>query len=322
MKVFIYSIPRPSAFGIQDWTGTSSGKKMLKTKIGKCKDGRQAPWSPKYAGYVNGLSYKPWVENGEQLKDTQGIPLTLQDKMEQKWNLPKGYLTNKAWMRGDSMREEDMTYYQRKRWPLNDGCTVLDLTNFDDEMFYYVCLDASFCANSETEWRQGKWHKATHYIALENEAEEIKFNKNQIKSKAFSDLHNADLTPTMKAKFVAILELSNAFSNLTQEQIHNLLFEYVDKSTFTPNSNIDKLNRLNKLLETPTGREEIEAMFLLKQALDSRIIYEKQGSYNWVRPEGHIVLGENYGEAIGFLNNPKKTILVEELQREIKLKTV
>jgi len=319
MKIFIYSIERPSAFGIQDWVNDASGKKLKKTKIGRCRDRRQALYNPKYGGLATGL-HLPWMENGVQVVDTDGRPATLQQKMERKWRLDPGYLTNKPPMKGDSLKDSDRTYFQRKSWTLNDGCTVLDLENFDDEMFYYVCLAGSFCANSEKEYREHKAPKAQYYIALENESEELKYSKNQRKSKAFADMYKESMTPTIKEKIIVILELAGAFSTLTQEQVHNLLYEYIDKTTFAPNSNIEKFEGLVSQLDTPTGREEIEAKYLLRQAVDSRVIYEKQGAYKWARPTGEIILGETYSETIDFLSSPKKDAIIQDLKEEIKLK--
>jgi len=322
MKIFIYSIPRKSAFGIHDWTSEASGKKLLKTKIWKCTDKIQAFYNPKFGGFANGLSYKPWIENGEQVKDKDGKPLMLQHKMEQKWGLPENFLTNKLNHRDDPKNKVPLSYYTTKVWKLNDGCTVLDLDNFDDEMFYYVCLESKLVANSEKEWKQHLWPKAQYYIALENEAEELKYNKNQIKSKAFALLHNDNMTPSNKEKIASVLELTNSFAALTIEQIDNLLFEYIDKSTFAPGSNIDKFTDIANQLNTPTGRENLEAKYLLKKGLDSRIVYEKQGAYNWTKPTGQITLGENYLEAVEFILNPKKSALVEELEQEIKIRTI
>lgn len=94
-KVFIQSIPRETATKISDWTNDSSGKKLKKTKIGRCRDTIMCLYNPKYGGLANGLSYKPWMEDGKQKTDENGNKLTLQDREEQRWNLPKGYLTNR-----------------------------------------------------------------------------------------------------------------------------------------------------------------------------------------------------------------------------------
>lgn len=260
------------------------------------------------------------MENGAQVKDEQGNLLTLQDKLEKKWNLTKGFLNNKTWRKGDSLAEENMSYYQRKSWKLNDGATVLDTKAMDDELGYYMYLDSKFVANSEREWREHKWPKATHYIALENEAEELKYKRNEVKSKAFAALHAEDMTPTMREKFCAILNLSNARSVLSSEQSHNTLFEYIDKTSYGPGSNIEKFLELCTLLKTPLGREEAEARFTLKRGLDTRTIYERQGAYIWPKATGQITLGETLSEAVQFLLNPKKQALAQELEEEMKLK--
>lgn len=241
--------------------------------------------------------------------------------MEQKWNKPKGYFTNRALMKGDNVKDEDRTYFQRMKWSLQDGSTTFDLDTMDGEMGYYVCLGSSRVANSEKEWRSHLWPNAQWYIALENESDAIKYQRNEIKSKAFAALHSQDLTNTYKRKFVSLLEISSTRSNLSVEQVNNLLYDYIDKSTFTPGSNIDKFNELFNLLSTPHGRDELEARYMLKEALDNRIIYEKQGTYTWVRSTGQLSIGERYSEAVDFLLNPKKAAEVEELQEMIKAKS-
>lgn len=321
-KVFIYSIPRETATGVDAWTNDSSGKKLKKTKIGRCTDTIQALYHPKFGGLANGLSYKPWMENGVQKEDATGTKLTLQDKLEQKWGLAKGYLNNKAWMRGDSVKSEDLTFYQRFTVKLQDGATVLDLDKMEDELAYYLILDSKFIANSEKEWKEHKWPKATHYIALEHEEDELKYSKNQIRSAAFASLHSTKLTDEIKRKMISILDLASTRVTLTSAQIHNILYSSIEKSTFVPGSFIEKYNEILHLLETATGREEFDARYLLRQAVDSRVIYEKQGGYTWNRSKGMLVLGETFTEAIAFLLNPKKAELVEELKAEIKAKTL
>lgn len=318
--VFVRSVPRESALGIHEWANDSSGVRMKKTKIGRATDTLRALYSVSKGGLANYISYNPWIENGEQVKDENGNPLTLQDKLEQKWNKPKGYFTNQALMKGDNIPDDQRTYFQRKSWKMQDGSTVFDLDSMDGEMGYYVCMASSRVANSEKEWREHKWPKAQWYIAHENESDQIKYKRNEIKSKAFAALHDAEFTEVYKKKAVGILDISSTRANLTTEQVHNLLYDYVDASGFTPPSNIDKFMEVYKLLSTAHGRDEFEARFLLKQALDARIIYEKQGTYTWVRPSGQIVVGERYSEAIDFLLNPKKSAEVEELAEMITAK--
>lgn len=319
-KIFIYSIQRPTATGLSEWKDETSGKPLGKTKLGKANDGVQALRKSSVGGLANYISYHPWIDpvTGLQVKDETGKPLTMQDQMERKWNKPPGFFTNKAWEKGDSFKEEDRTYFQKARWKMQDGCTVLDMDNMDDELGYYVMLDSKFVANSEKEWRSHKWPDARWYIALENESDELKYARNQVRSKAFAALHAPDFDDSTKRKFLTILNVANAKSVLTDQQVHNLLYEYIDKSSLAPGSNIDKFNQLFALLSTAAGKQQIYARFVLKQGLDTNVLYEKQNSYFFNRPTGQINIGDRYEDAVDFILSPKKEKEVEELQKMIK----
>jgi len=319
-KVFLMSVPRTTATMISEWR-SESGERMNKTKIGDCKDTICALWSSKYAGLANGLSYKPWIENGSQVVENN-IPLTLQDREERKWNLPKGYLTNRAWKRGDSLKADNMPYFQTKTWKLNDGTTVLDLHNFDDAMLYYIALDSKFVANSEAELKARKWPYATHYIALENEAEELKYIKNKRKIDAMARLASEDLTYPRKKAICYTLGLAAATGDISEELSFNLLSAYIEADKVDVNNNVDKFLVLVDLLKTDAGRAEFEAKLLLKKGLDSRVIYEKSDSYVWNKSTGPITLGETYKDAVAFILNPKKDTLIKELENEIKSKVL
>lgn len=190
----------------------------------------------------------------------------------------------------------------------------------DDELGYYMFLDSKYVANSEKEWREHKWPNAQWYIALQNEADEIKFSKLKRKTTALGALNDKDLPINYQEKFAHILNLAGTQTALTPAALFNLLYSYIESSDHAPNSNLDKFLNLYELTKTAHGKEEIEARHLLKKAIDARVIYEKQGTYNWARPEGLLRLGENYAEAIQYILDPKKETMIEELEREIKLK--
>jgi hypothetical protein len=323
-KVYIYSVDKESATGIHKWTNESSGRSLRKTKIGGTKTTLKALYSSKVGGLANYISHTPWMdENGNQMKDGDGNLLTLQDKEEQYWNKPKGYFTNRARTREDNDNKAPITYFQRKEWPLNDGATIFDLSLMDDRMGYYMALDSKRVANSEKEYKNHEWPYAEFYIAIENESDEMKYAKTQRKSKAFASLHHKDMTPIMARKFVDILNLINTLAVASQEQVQNLLYDYIDKSGYNHNSNLQKFENLFSLLKTATGREELEARHLLKRAEDARVVYSKAGTYTWIRPEGHkLVIGEKYQEAIDFLTNPKKEDFVEDIIKQIEARKI
>jgi len=317
-KIFIHSLPRKSVLGLNLWTNDTSGKRMEKTKIGnRANDKIPAFYSKKVGGLQNGLSYHYWLENGLQVVNDAGKHLTLQDKMEIKWGLPEGYLHNRPYMKGNSLSDADLSYYQKTSWVVRDGSTVLDTGNMEHDLGYRMFLDSKFVANSLEDRRS--WPKATHYITHEGESDQFKYKKSAKKAKAFSTFYNLSLP--YKRKFTHILEIASSKVSLTEEQITNLLFDYIDKSTFKAGSNLDKFMQLAVLLDTADGKEMIEAKYLLKKAIDNRVVYEKQGAYNWNKHDGLIILGDTLAETLAFLLNPKKQVLIEDLEKEIKAKT-
>jgi len=321
-KVFIYSIPRETASRINDWVNDSSGKKLKKTKIGRCTDVVQALYNSKIGGLANYISYTPVTDpiTGQAVKNPDGSVRMLQQEMEEKYGKPKGFFTNRPWRKGDSLLDENLTYFQTKGWRLNDGSTCLDMNLMDDELGYYVMLELQLVANSEKEWREHKWPKAQYYIAIENEDEQIKYQKNALKTQTFAKLHASEFTELDKIKFIGILEIAQTRAVMNQETIHNMLFNYIDNSTFEPNSNINKFNKLYTLLTMPNGRKELDARYVLQQALELRIVYEKQGTYTWIRPKGKMDIGSRYEDAVSFLMDPKKDIEQKELLEQIAAK--
>mgnify|MGYP000865134365 CR=1 FL=1 len=317
-KIFIYSVPRPSAYGIHDWTNDSSGVKLKKTKLGRTKTIISALYSPKVGGLANYISYTPWMEDGKQVTDSDNNPLTLQDKLERKWNKPKGYFSNKAFRKGDSLNSEDMTYFQKMAWSLEDGATVIDTDKMDDEMFYYTCLASPLVANSEREWRSHKWPKAEFYIALENESEEIKYSRANLKGRAYAALADTNLTDEERKRIACVLGLISTKSNPTTQNVYNSLFENIEKSEFTETGFINKFLVTYTLLQSPNGRTEFNARYFLQQALDRKIVYERQGTYVWNRPNSPMVIGERLSEALDFILSPKKAIEVEEIEKAIQ----
>lgn len=279
-KIFIMSVPRETATGIHKWINPTSNVSLQKTKQGAAKDRICALWSSKYGGLANGLSYKPWIENGVPVLDkVTGRQLTWQEREEQRWNLPAGYLTNRSWKKGDSLKSADQTYFQAKVWPLNDGSTILDLDNFDDAMLYYVALDSKFIANSEAELKARKWPYATHYIALENEAEELKYIKSRRKVNAMAQLGNAEFTYPRAKSVCYLLNLASSVADISEEMTTNLLVAYIEADNPDINDNIGKFMNLVNLFSNEKGRSEFEARLLLKKGVDSRIIYEKGDTF-------------------------------------------
>lgn len=320
--VYVQSIPRATATKISSWANEgATNKPMNKTKIGRTTDKVRALYSGKVGGLANYVSYNPWKEDGKDVLDSvTGRPLTLQQKYEQRFNLPKDYLTNRATKRNEIPTPENITYFQSKGWRLNDGTTVFDLSTMDGLMGYYVLLASKLVANSEKEWRSHQWPDARWYIALHNESEELKYSKTQRKAQAFATLFSELMTEDTKRKLCDLLDITSTTAALTNQQIYNLLYEYIESSSFIPGSNLEKYFNMYDLLKSKTGIREFNAMHILKRATDRRIVNVKQEEYTWIRPSGTIELGSTKREAVEFIMNDKKQGLIDELLEELKVK--
>lgn len=114
-KVFIKSIARPSAYGISEWANDASGKKLEKTKVGQCQTKISALYSPKIGGLANYISYTPHInpETGIPFTNEKGEAIMLQEYLEKKWGKPAGFFTNRPYYKGDSLKSEDLTFFQK-----------------------------------------------------------------------------------------------------------------------------------------------------------------------------------------------------------------
>jgi hypothetical protein len=154
---------------------------------------------------------------------------------------------------------------------------------------------------------------------LENESEELKYNRTQLKTKAYAALHSVDLTEVVKRKLVSLLNLASTKAKLSEQQVHNVLTDYIEASSYTAGSNIEKFQNLVNMLKTAPTREKFEAMYLLKNADDLGIIISKQDIWTWLNPKGSpLTIGNRYSEAIEFILNPKKADEILEIKQNIK----
>lgn len=288
------------------------GNKMNKRKLSdRCKDSFQALYSPTVGGLKTGL-YKAYDENR-----------TLQEWAEEKWNLPKGYLTNKAWRKNDSRANKDATYFQLQRFRLNDGATFLDLDNLDDFCFYNAALEYKRIANSLKEYKAHKWPKATHYIAVANESEEEKYAKNATKGKAFSYLFHNKFTLPWRRKFLVLMGEVTARSavSMTEANISNILYNMIDENKSRKGrSDVARFIELSKRFHSTNAdvKARLQMEYFLTELVDYMVVLEKADTYTFLKTG--LELGNSRQETLDVLLNPKKQSLIEELRKELVLK--
>lgn len=335
-KVFIKTIPRETATKISDYRNESGERstKLNKTKMGRCKTKLDCPYSSKTHKLITGLDIpynvdgvtNPYKDSGKlpqefaYLKDKEQI--TVQEYMEVKHGVKKDYYTSRPAKGRDNFNTKgsDRPFFWDFAFTMNDGSTMLDLDNRNDELAYHMFKSPEYrkVANSEQEWRQHKYPYAQFYISYENEGEEIKFESKKRLNRAVAILEGEQLqdVETMK-KFVKVLKLAKDISTVTQG--YNLIDTLIktDKSTGAT-SGLNRFLELAKLLDSAEGRERLTAKAELADYLNHWIITEKAGTYRWVSK--NIEIAHREEEAVDFLVNPNKLQEQEILLLELKSK--
>ena len=98
-------------------------------------------------------------------------------------------------------------HFSKFKFSLNDGTTVLDLSNPLDEIAYYM-LKASpkVSLSNKPEDRQKK-PKADFYISDKNESIQEKFNKKKVYNDCTTKLNDSKFTPSYQRKVCKALNL-------------------------------------------------------------------------------------------------------------------
>jgi len=328
-KVYIYKIPKPSASKITEIINGKTQKRLNQTKIdGKIKEIHQAGLSRSTSKLKTGLDVE--VDNpykGESINNPEFQFLAVQDKVllqhliEYKFNLAKGTLTNERPDTSNRKHVENPTYFHRFKFTTNDGLTVLDLNNLDDLLAYYICLNSRRFANSKAEYESGKFPDADYYLAQQDEGDQEKYTKKQIKDKAKAEIILGKVADSdTQKKFVKLLLPTIGKGRLSDIQAYNALSEAIETNERYKDGEdfITKYNKLVKLLQDAPGKARFNALVLIQEGINTYTISEKAGTYTWLAKD--IVIGASKEKAIDFVLDPAKSDMVDELREQIEAK--
>lgn len=327
-KVFIKSIPRETATKISEAKSGSTGKRLNKNKIGRCKDTLRAMYSAQTGKLLTGLTEEvlnPYYQTKSALpaefqyiKDLERC--SLQEVLEIKHKVPKGTYTDKPWQEGTGMRESDLTFFQKFRKKLNDGTTILDLNITHDELAYYMLKASPLVALSNKFEDRRKKPKAEYYISDINESELEKFSKREKYHSTIAKLRDSKFTPSYQAKVAKALDLIKGdTTSMKQESIYLLLDAYIEEAfKSTKEDKLTTFEEIYKLSTTAEGKERLDVLCLLSDLIHARLVNENRGTYTWLSKG--LVIGQRKEDAIQFLLDPKKQPEVDEMKRQLKAK--
>lgn len=325
-QVIIKSIPRVTATKVSEFRNDSSGKKLNRTKLGRCKDKIRALYSEKTGRLLTGLS--EYINNPyfgktdlpqEFMYAKEKEQITRQEALEIKHGKPKGYYTDKPWTTTDGMKEENLTFFQKFKIAMNDGSTILDLTIPADEIAYYMLKASPFVAASMKQEDRIRKPKAEYYISDKNESIQEKYTKKQMYNDLIKKFGDNKFTPAYQRKVAKALGLlKGETSSMMDEAVYLLLDQYLEEGLKLKDENLTEFSNAIKLTESAEGREELDAICLLDDLVNYRIVNENRGTFTWTAKR--IDLGQRKSDAIDFLLDPKKQPERDELEKQLKAK--
>lgn len=327
-KVFVYSIPKPTATKVSEIVNHRNVK-LNQTKISRgCKDTFQALLNAKTGRLNTGLAIvvdNPYLNEKslpagfEWMKDKEKVKL--QHIKEIEHGVAFDYYNDEPFNRANP-RKKDATFYQTFKYALNDGMTVFDLSKRDDELAYYIMLASRFFANSKRAYEERKYPDALYYISEQEESDDLKYEKRQQRDKATALLSVGKLSDNeTQRKLLKIMLPKESKGELRAQKVYNLLSSAIDSNErdFSGQTFIERFNKVVALLDHPKGKEEFEARAFLQDLINNWIVSEKNGSFQWKSKD--ISIGATKEKALQFITDPDKQEYYDALVDELKAKT-
>lgn len=328
MKVFFYLVPRETASKVDLFTG-GNGEPLNKTKVGTRTGNVYRPLKSASTGKLKtGLDvlvdnpyktdvkekikpgFEPYLYEKEKVK--------LQYLLEYKHGVAVNYYSDLAPVKEVAGKDDtDKTpLFQTEKFKvkISDKGLLLNTDTPFEELVYYFLKASSKCAPNLA---SANPNEHEFYIGQENESEEKLFNKMQLIDKAVSTLVDSDFTDEYKIKICKVFKLAK--KDITGTKAHMVLRNYLTEGVKDQKERVNLFLDTVKSLETPLGKEKLEAKALLEDLINYRVISSTGDIYKWKNRD--ITIGTNKVAAVEFLLNPLKQEEVMELERELKEKT-
>jgi len=299
-KMFVYPVPRISPqgrgsyfFTKPDGTEVPAGRTFARnaTKVYSfpvSKDGRKIetgldkkienPFlNSEYASkHIRG----EWIDN-KQVRNDEFI--TLQTYYEVMHNRPPGtYTSERSSFKNMDKELRTNTFFEQYTMTLRDGTNVFQ--NDMDGQLAMLCAKASKSIASSKNEMNPSLHD--FYIGQEHEAAKEKQSRRQKQAKAVKTLEEIKENYTGFTLYQIATVLKVVSGSVNETVVNNKLDDYIWTDDKNLGSRIENFNNVVKGIKTVEGKERLYLRYVFQQALDTNIIYAKNGIYFWPAKKG------------------------------------
>jgi hypothetical protein len=135
---------------------------------------------------------------------------------------------------------------------------------------------------------------------------------------AIARLNSDDIT---EENLILIAKSLGWYSNQSFTALYNKFSVNIKGADLKePLNALSEFTKIVKLLDTPTGREELNARATLYDLTSSRVVTENKGTFVW-HAKG-LTIGYSKEEAIDFIMDPNKMDAVTSMKKELAAKLI
>lgn len=241
--------------------------------------------------------------------------ITRQEEIEIEHHLSPGTLTHIP-----SRNRKEPTYLELFRYTLEDRENRVSLEDLKGKIFYEAAKVSMLIASSKEDAMNSPF--AHFYISHVNEDEESKASKNRTLAKANAALEDLQTKhgPTRTRQVAIILKLLK-LDTVPEEAVYNRLFDFINHEK-KYRQNISKFNDVVDMLSNKTKKHKFDALFLLRELTNYRVLNEERGAFYWSSKRGTSLgeIGRTEEAALNFLMDKGNEPYVQELTQELKIK--
>lgn len=350
MKLYIRPVPRTSPVGVttkhndivsfDDGSEFSAQKSKLKRNGAEDKltvphNGRKfivwddEPQANPYYGDKTMNIPSNWIDHKDLILKSENLP----DQMlaEIKYNVPKGFLTDKLFLYSPGTRrnyeKEPLTFIEDIRTTFSENTNVFDTENERTGLRDYIWIKAiqktsrekksSIFANSLEQLPERP--KAMYYIYEEEKEVTAKLNESVQETKARYYLYPVleEWNDLQRYKLAVMLDL-NVDQSMSPKKVKELLNDYIVKPNKNVKVNYSLFIKSIDMYNDKTKNEIFEHEFLIKELVKNRILNKSKSTpdYTYFKDGNYYPIGDI--SVLKSLNKKENKDLLDELKQQLK----